>query len=328
MSKAIEAMSSGEPDRVTEDAVRWGYRMLLGRMPENDQVVREHCQTRTTVDDLREMLLSSNEFRASAKSVVPPQPSGFEPRLDIDRASDPAMRQRLLDHIAKGWAHYGETDAHWSVLTDERFRSDKVQENIDAFNALGDLHVKRFLATLARNGVSLPPGGHCIELGCGVGRLTRWLAPHFRRVTGLDVSPGHLALAQTYVSQHAYNVDFVQLNRFEQLEALPRAHAVFTFIVLQHNPPPVMEAILERIFDRLEPGGIAYFQLPTYIPGYRFDVKEYLRHYDGNLDMEMHALPQATVFEIAARHRMQPLEALGETTHDHVVAHYFLMRKV
>lgn len=328
MEKAIETLSGGESDRVTDEAVRWGYRMILGRMPENDHVVREHCQTRSTLDELREMLLSSNEFRASASSVVPPQSTGFEPRLEIDRATDPAVRQRLLDHIAKGWAHYGETDAHWSVLTDERFRSDKVQENIDDFNALGDLHVRRFLATLERNGISLPPGGHCIELGCGVGRLTRWLAPHFGRVTGLDVSPGHLTLAREYVSQHASNVDFLQLQRFEQLETLPPAQAFFTFIVLQHNPPPVMEAILERIFDRLEPGGIAYFQLPTYIPGYSFDVKRYLRQYDGKLDMEMHALPQATVFEIAARHRMQPLEALGETTQDRVVAHFFLMRKI
>jgi len=315
--------SSAAP--ATEESVRWAYRLFLDREPENEEVVRQHCHA-STIADVRERFVGSDEFRTKARGFGAPQSTGFEPPLAIESVQDAATMQRLLDHVAAGWSHYGATDPHWSVLTEDRFRKDHLEENLEAFDALGDLHVRRFLATLERNGVALSGSGHCVELGCGVGRLTRWLAPRFARVTGVDVSPGHLELARAHVSRHADNVGYLQLRTLDDLDTLAPIDAFYSFIVLQHNPPPIMAEILERVFARIERGGIAYFQVPTYIPGYRFAVNEYLRHRDGKLDMEMHVLPQPSVFEIAARHGMQPLEALGETVTP-VVSHYFLFRK-
>jgi SAM-dependent methyltransferase len=313
-----------DKSRVTPDDVRSAYRLMLGREPESEAVVREHCARHATLGDLRAAFLGSTEFRERAG--VPLQASGFEPPLAIDRVTDAATMQRLLDHIAAGWSHYGETDPHWSVLTEDRFRKGALEANLDAFDALGEHNADRFLATLKRNGISLDGRGHCLELGCGVGRITRWLAPHFARVTGVDVSPGHLAIAEKHVDRFAYNVDFMQLRRIEDFDALPPLDAFYSFIVLQHNPPPIMEALLERIFASLAPGGIAFFQLPTYIPGYRFKVDRYLSHRGDKLDMEMHVLPQQRVFELAARHGVQALEALSEIV-DTVVSYYFLLRK-
>lgn len=321
-----EETSGERGEAVNDEAVRWAYRLLLGREAESEAVVREHRAAAPTLKDLLGRFVGSDEFRSRVSGFGPPQATGFEAPLDIERVDAPQVRQRLLDHIAQGWSHYGETDPHWSVLTEDRFRKDQVAQNFEAFDALGELHVGRFLATLARNGVTLPGDGHCVELGCGVGRLTRWLAPYFANVTGVDVSPGHLALAREHVEKYASNVHFMRLRRLEDLESLPPIRAFYSFIVLQHNPPPIMEAILEKIFERLERGGIAYFQLPTYIPGYRFNANQYLRDRGEQLDMEMHVLPQSTVFEIAARHGVQTLEALGEIVGP-VISTYFLMRK-
>jgi SAM-dependent methyltransferase len=319
--------AKAQPEAMSEDEVRWAYRMILGREPESDAVVQQHCASNTSLGELRAAFIASDEFRASVKGMGPMQSTGFEPALAIEQVDDAATMQKLLDHIAAGWTHYGETDPHWSVLTEDRFRKDSVQQNLDAFDALGDRDIRRFMATLERNGLSLSGDGHCLELGCGVGRLTRWLAPHFARVTGVDVSPGHLELARAHVTRFAENVDFMRLRRVEDLESLPPLNAFYSFIVLQHNPPPIMEALLDRIFARMAQGGIAYFVLPTYIPGYRFKVTDYLRHRGGKLDMEMHALPQSRVFEIAARHGMRTVEALCEIVNP-VVSYYFLMRKM
>jgi len=326
MNDTVRNARDADSGHVSEEAVRWAYRLLLGREPENERTVRDQCAGHASVEALRASFIACDEFRAKAKGIGPRQSTGFEPPLPIETTCDEETMQQLLDHIARGWSHYGDTDPHWSVLTDERFRKDRVQENFETFDALGEFNVRRFLATLERNGLRLPGDGVCLELGCGVGRLTRWLAPHFDRVIGIDVSPGHLELARAHVGRHAKNAEFMQLRRLEDLDALPRATAFYSFIVLQHNPPPIMASILERIFAKLESGGIAYFQLPTYIPGYRFDVRHYLRHRGDKLDMEMHVLPQAAVFDIAARHGMQPLEALTEITGS-VVSQYFLMRK-
>lgn len=319
--------SAAESLPVTEEAVVWAYRLFLRREPESEAVVREHCSNANSLDDIRGRFVTSDEFKTIVRGFGPPQLTGFEPPLSIEQVEDPATTQRLLDHVARAWSAYGESDPHWSVLTEDRFHKDKVAENLAAFDELGNLHVRRFLATLERNGIHLNGAGRCVELGCGVGRLTRWLAPHFSSVTGIDVSSGHLEIAREHVKRHVKNVDFMQLRRLEDLATLPRINAFYSFIVLQHNPPPIMEAILESIFQRLESGGIAYFQLPTYIPGYSFDVKSYLRDRGGKLDMEMHVLTQARVFEIAARHGVQPLEAFGEIV-GITVSHYFLMRKV
>jgi len=335
MNDSSAPLSAKDSERITEESVRWAYRLLLGREPESAEVIRQHIDVHGSLRAMRGTFLNSDEFRGTAKSVLPPQSTGHEKPLPIDGPTDPATTQRLLDHIAESWSHYGETEPHWSVLTFDKYLGETLNANVDDFNASGERTVQRFLATMERNGVSLASGSRCLELGCGVGRLTRWLAPHFAHVTGIDVSPGHLRLAQSHVAQFADNVDFFQLRRIEDLSTLPKAQAFFSFLVLQHNPPPITEAVLDQIFARLESGGIAYFHLPTYMSGYGFDTQSYLSERGDKLDMEMHALPQARVFEVAARHGMQPLEVLGETTTDYqpgrpptlILAHYFLMRK-
>ena len=311
---------------LTEQDVRAAYRMILGREPENEAIIREQMESHASMQELRAAFLGSNEFRENVRGMGPAQSTGFEPPLAIERVEDRQTMQRLLDHIAASWSHYGETDPHWSVLTEERFRKDSLDDHREAFDALGKQNADRFLATLTRNGLSLSGTGHCLELGCGVGRITRWLAPHFARITGVDVSPGHLALARAHVSRFASNADFMRLTRIDDLDSVEPIDAFYSFIVLQHNPPPIMEALLDHIFARMNPGGVAYFQLPTYIPGYRFSTKSYLGDRGDQLDMEMHVLPQARVFEIAARHGMQTLEALCEIVNP-VVSYYFLMRK-
>ena len=335
MSDSTSRSHANHSEPVTEESVRWAYRLLLGREAESDAVIRQHMDAHLSLHALRGTFIDSDEFREAARHAAPPQVTGLEQPLPIDGPADKATTQRLLDHIAQSWSRYGETEPHWSVLTFDRYLSTTLGKNIDDFNASGERDVRRFLATMERNGLSLAPGSRCLELGCGVGRLTRWLAPHFARVTGIDVSPGHLKLAQAHVTRFADSVDFFQLRRIEDLSTLPKAQAFFSFLVLQHNPPPIIEAVLDQIFGRLESGGIAYFHLPTYMSEYGFDTRSYLAERSDKLDMEMHALPQARVFEVASRHGMQTFEVLGEVTMDYqpnraprvILAHYFLMRK-
>jgi hypothetical protein len=48
----------------------------------------------------------------------------------------------------------------------------------------------------------------------------------------------------------------------------------------------------------LRPGGIAFFQVPTYAEGYQFDVQEYLRRPERH-EIEMHVIPQREIFDLA-----------------------------
>jgi hypothetical protein len=100
-------------------------------------------------------------------------------------------------------------------------------------------------------------------------------------------------------------------------------------IVLQHNPPPLIAHILRKLLDALRPGGVAFFQLPTYSRGYRFEVAKYLRSKARADSVEMHVLPQAEVFSIVASHSCEMLEVLPDSCvgDPDWISNTFLVRK-
>jgi SAM-dependent methyltransferase len=204
-------------------------------------------------------------------------------------------------------------------------------DSTDAFYESGQPDLERMEKWLARNDIKLPGSGTCVEYGCGVGRCTVWLARRFARVIALDVSEPHLSRARARMKAEGLdNVEFVHLTNEDGLEALKDFDFFYSIIVLQHNPPPLILWILDRAFRRLRPGGLAYFQVPTYAMGYRFDLNTYLAQLT-NPDMEMHFVPQRAIFETASRLGMQPVEV----SPDHMIGNAgswisstFLMSKV
>ena len=78
----------------------------------------------------------------------------------------------------------------------------------------------------------------------------------------------------------------------DEMVNLERVDLVYSLIVLQHNPPPVIRLIVRAFLKALNPGGVAYFQVPTYRGGYRFSPGEYLENEaKKHVMMEMHVLP-------------------------------------
>ncbi|HJT97018.1 MAG TPA: class I SAM-dependent methyltransferase, partial [Rhodanobacteraceae bacterium] len=234
-------------------------------------------------------------------------------------------------HIARTWTRLGDTEPHYSVVTDEKFKAGRIDANLDAFHAGGQHSIARLDAALARSGIALANDATCFELGCGVGRLTAWLARRCAKVVATDISESHLALARRHVAEQG--LDNVELQRLPSVDAiglLPPFDLFFSVIVLQHNPPPVIAAILERTFARLRPGGLAYFQVPTYREGYVFRLGDYLRDEYDKGTMEMHVLPQRDVLRIAARHGLELLEVIEDPytgMRRGEVSNTFLLRK-
>src|SRR6185312_16344062 len=98
----------------------------------------------------------------------------------------------------------------------------------------------------------------CFELGCGVGRLTVWLAKSFKKVIAADISQPHLHLAREAAAERGINnIKFQLLNKISEIERLPRFDCFVSIIVLQHNPPPVIGYMLKILFEKLKPGGFA-----------------------------------------------------------------------
>jgi len=89
--------------------------------------------------------------------------------------------------------------------------------------------------------------------------VTLWLATAFR-VIGVDISVSHLAIAErTMREEDCRNVELCIVDRVDVFERLQPFDCFLSFIVLQHNPPPVMRWLLLTILSKVTVGGIGLF---------------------------------------------------------------------
>jgi hypothetical protein len=97
------------------------------------------------------------------------------------------------------------------------------------------------------------------------------------------------------------NVSFLQVTP-ENLHPGSGFDLWFSRLVLQHNPPPVTLAIMDRMFAGLVPQGVAVVHVPTYHYGYSFNISDYLADKLPPEHMHMHATPQKPILELAWHH--------------------------
>jgi ubiquinone/menaquinone biosynthesis C-methylase UbiE len=113
-------------------------------------------------------------------------------------------------------------------------------------------------------GFSPSPEDEVVDIGCGIGRLTRALAARVRRVYGLDVSREMLEEARRHNADVA-NVEWVHGDG-AGLSVLSDASVdgCFSHVVFQHIPDPAITLNYVREMGRvLRPGGWALFQVSS-----------------------------------------------------------------
>lgn len=298
---------------LTREAVIWAYRLYLDRAPENEQVIEEHLRKCSSTEELRANFIYSTEFREKNASLHVPVLLGDEPAMSIDDACAEQDLQRLFDHVQSSWQQLGETEPHWSVVVSEDYRQSNLQAHKEAFYRTGKQHVAQLFGSLDRNRVQHAGFKTCLDYGCGVGRITRYLAEHFENVIAYDISSSHLKCAADYLTEERVpNVSLRQIKQLREIEDLRNVDIAYSMLVLQHNPPPVIAFIIQGLIRSLNPGGIAFFQVPTYRLGYSFSLTKYLVEETNKGDMEMHVLSQNRIFEIAQRAGGRVLEVIDD----------------
>ncbi len=299
---------------INETDVIMAYRLIMGREPENQRVIEEHAGYFQDLRALRAGFMASDEFRTilgmpvARVDGVGVKPLDWPPQK-VDVNVSPDMLERMVKRIEHEFLYLGSREPHWSVLTADRFKAENISAHEEEFYASGQQPLASFMAAAARCHVDLSHHQSCFELGCGLGRITMWLGRHFRQVIAGDISAAHLEHARETARRAGLtNVSFLHLNAVGHYRRLPFFDVFFSVIVLQHNPPPLMAHVLEIILGKLAPGGIAYFQIPTYLARYEFSAASYLDSTAPVGDVEVHCVPQAALFEIVERAGCRVLE--------------------
>lgn len=176
------------------------------------------------------------------------------------------------------WDARAREDAFYFVDNRIRYKDPHAEER---FWSLGRDDLNGLLTSVD---ASIEPDDDVVEIGCGVGRLTRVIAERARSVRALDVSAEMLAQARRHNAQLT-NVEWIEGDGVS-LAGIGAASAdlVISHVVFQHIPDPAITLGYIRDVGRvLRPGGRAALQLSNdpgvhrWRFGWRDRVKRLLR---------------------------------------------------
>lgn len=126
------------------------------------------------------------------------------------------------------------------------------------FDRSGERDSRIILDTLTGG---LPPGARGLEIGCGVGRLMKAMAPLFRELHGVDVSGEMVVRGQERLREYR-NVFFHKNDGMGLPMFSPESFdVVYSYIAFQHMPRKIVYGYFVEVDRVLKPGGLFWFQM-------------------------------------------------------------------
>ena len=157
--------------------------------------------------------------------------------------TDPAV---LAEQVAYYRKRAGEYDEWW-------FRTGRYDHG-EELNAAWNADAREVESALSSWLDARKPGS-ALELACGTGIFTRWVAPRVGQLLALDASPEVQAINRHRVN--AGNVRYEVADLFAW-EPAGRYDLVFMSFWLSHGPDDRFDAFWTKVRAALAPGGSAY----------------------------------------------------------------------
>jgi SAM-dependent methyltransferase len=139
----------------------------------------------------------------------------------------------------------------------------------DVFESSGKGDADRLLPLIG-------PHSHVLNIGCGIGRVEKYLAPHVTEIWAVDISGEMIARARVRLAEFR-NVHFRELALDEFLTAFrsDSFDLIFSFLVLQHMEREDAFRYLQDAHRILTPGGRLSVQFPNLLsPEYSAAFRE------------------------------------------------------
>lgn len=161
----------------------------------------------------------------------------------------PPSARPWLESIRRDWDTRARENArayiNWPDVPNEE----------NAFFASGKVDYDRYVAPFLKKMNFDPCDKVALEIGCGIGRIARWMSQDFARYVGVDVSPEMIRKASSY---HLERAEFHAVSGGDLAGiANTSVDFVWSFAVFQHVPDKLAIFNYFRETARvLRPGGI------------------------------------------------------------------------
>jgi len=129
-----------------------------------------------------------------------------------------------------------------------------------SYSEEGLQHTGRWSARQVRHALDIGPGDRVLELGCGVGRIGRELAPHCGHWVGVDISDNMIDFAGRRLA-HLDNVSLHKLSR-TRLDPVGDGEIdkAYSIAVLCHMDKEDLYLYLRELKRVLKAGGLAFLE--------------------------------------------------------------------
>jgi SAM-dependent methyltransferase len=169
------------------------------------------------------------------------------------------------------WQGYAVKDAYFAVSTFDKFRSSNIDDAAKAeFFESGRVHVDELWNEFERSSNTELSPKRVLDYGCGVGRILLPMARKCEQATGVDISSA--MLDETRRNAQAMRVEGVRLQTADEFFAADADtyDLVHSYIVLQHIDPAIGYQIIDKMLERLEPGGFGMLHVTFTDPSSAF----------------------------------------------------------
>ena len=123
------------------------------------------------------------------------------------------------------------------------------------------------------------------EIGCGLGRIAQWVAPHVKSYTGIDISSTMISGAIEYNKQFGNkNCHFVESTELIEVTGQGKLDLAYSELVFIHLSREEQIKYIEQMFGALKTDGLCCVQIPklsAYVNGFDpVEVKNILSQFE------------------------------------------------
>lgn len=184
---------------------------------------------------------------------------------ELIRIGDRILRNRMTSRL------FTSARVSWELAGLSRFLTMEAilrgGENERQFWKTGEQDASRLLRFIDDSSIVL-------DVGCGIGRVMRFIAPYCKEINGVDTSSLILRRAKHELSRfkncHFYRQDF------KRFDALPHdsVDLIYSLYVLQHMEKEDAYICIKRMQRLLKPNGTIYLQFPDFTADHYFALFE------------------------------------------------------